>query len=264
MIYPMMIKVNFKSIRNEKATARPACGLSASTGSRAQEALEQSETALPETPVKCCCAMASRADGAGIGWIEKARLRRLLSVFVDLGLKQIQLYFSIFIGVGYLVNIFVPTSIVSALLGADNFAAVPRATVIGLPSYLTTESSIPIIQSFLASGASEGATGLCHLRFRDQRVGYRLFDHIQEKAGAGALRGVYPSGHHPFGLSLRPDPPVRVARLDAAAQKHDFGKKESIMERLIRVDVGCSIEPFYVFSRASGVLSPRSVRWQWR
>ncbi len=88
---------------------------------------------------------------------EKVRLRELSDNFVTIGLKQILLYFSIFVGVGYIVNNFVPTSIISALFGAHNITAVPLASIIGLPLYLTTESGIPIIQSMLKSGASEGA-----------------------------------------------------------------------------------------------------------
>ena len=85
------------------------------------------------------------------------KLCDLVDDFVSLGLKQILLYFSIFVGVGYLVNSFVPTSIISALFGAQQLTAVPLASLIGLPLYLTTESGIPIVQSLLASGASQGA-----------------------------------------------------------------------------------------------------------
>jgi uncharacterized membrane protein YraQ (UPF0718 family) len=84
-------------------------------------------------------------------------LRELAANFVTLGLKQILLYFSIFVGVGYIVNFFVPESIISLLFGAHNIGAVPLASLIGLPLYLTTESGIPIIQSMLQSGASEGS-----------------------------------------------------------------------------------------------------------
>ena len=104
-----------------------------------------------------CCAAAGR-EGRGAARVIKAlRIRELLRSFVDLGLRQILLNFCLFVGIGYLVNAFVPSSIISALLGANNGWAVPLATVIGLPLYLTTESGIPIIQTMLRSGASEGA-----------------------------------------------------------------------------------------------------------
>ncbi|MFH1880907.1 MAG: permease [Bacillota bacterium] len=105
----------------------------------------------------CCAAPSRRSGTGGSRLLEKIRMHELLRNLVDLGLKQILLYFSVFIAVGYLVNAFVPASIVSALLGADNLTAVPLAALIGLPLYLTTESSIPLINSLLQSGASEGA-----------------------------------------------------------------------------------------------------------
>lgn len=91
------------------------------------------------------------------GFVEKYKLRELGKGLVDLGLKQILLYFSIFVAVGYLINHFVPTSIISALFGANSFLAVPLAAIIGLPLYITTDAAIPIIQSMIKSGAGEGA-----------------------------------------------------------------------------------------------------------
>jgi uncharacterized membrane protein YraQ (UPF0718 family) len=72
-------------------------------------------------------------------------------------LKQILFFFSLFVAVGYLINRFVPTSIISVLFGENSILAVPLATVIGLPLYITTDAAIPIIQSMIRSGASEGA-----------------------------------------------------------------------------------------------------------
>jgi uncharacterized membrane protein YraQ (UPF0718 family) len=107
---------------------------------------------------EACCAALPKPRRFDIGGLaEKLRMRELAGNFVTLGLKQILLYFSIFVGVGYIVNSFVPASIISVLFGARNIAAVPLASLIGLPLYLTTESGIPIIQSMLRSGASEGA-----------------------------------------------------------------------------------------------------------
>jgi uncharacterized protein len=115
------------------------------------------------TVAACSCSAALPTSAPALVRPSAARLaarvkpRELLDNFVNLGLKQILLYFSLFVAVGYLVNTFVPMSIVSALFGADSPAAVPLAALIGLPLYLTTESSIPLIQSLLRSGASEGA-----------------------------------------------------------------------------------------------------------
>lgn len=87
----------------------------------------------------------------------KLKLKELLVGIYELGIKRMLLLFSFFIAVGYLINHFIPTSIISALFGANSFYAVPLASLIGLPLYITTESGMPIIQSMIASGASEGA-----------------------------------------------------------------------------------------------------------
>ncbi|SDN23309.1 permease [Acetanaerobacterium elongatum] len=88
---------------------------------------------------------------------EKLKLRELGKTFVSLGLRQILLNFAIFVAIGYAINYFIPSSIVSVLLGKGSLAAIPLAAVVGLPLYVTTESGIPIITSLLQSGASEGA-----------------------------------------------------------------------------------------------------------
>ena len=90
-------------------------------------------------------------------WLERLKLKELMNEFFNLGIKQILFFFIIFVAVGFLINYFIPSSIINVLFGADNIFAVPLAAFIGLPLYITTESGIPIIQSMIQSGASEGA-----------------------------------------------------------------------------------------------------------
>ena len=96
-------------------------------------------------PCKCtgaaCCETRIGSDRIS-GIANALKLKELATNFVSIGLHQILLYYSIFVGVGYLVNTLVPVSIVSALFGASNATAVPLAALIGLPLYLTTESGI--------------------------------------------------------------------------------------------------------------------------
>lgn len=104
-----------------------------------------------------CCAAQTRSGNRVRKLLTTLKGKEFLDNFIRLGLKQILLYYCLFIGIGYLVNTFVPMSIVSVLLGANQIWAVPLASLVGLPLYLTTESSIPLIQSLMQSGASEGA-----------------------------------------------------------------------------------------------------------
>lgn len=105
-----------------------------------------------------CMAQETQADLTHKAvWVQKLRLREFIQNLFDIGVKQVLLYFSLFVAVGYLINTFVPANLVSALFGIQSAAAVPLAAAIGVPLYLTTESALPIIQSLLQSGASEGA-----------------------------------------------------------------------------------------------------------
>jgi uncharacterized membrane protein YraQ (UPF0718 family) len=98
-----------------------------------------------------------KPESSFIRKVKKAKLDQFVGSIYTLGLKQILFYYMIFVAVGYLINSFVPSSIISVLFGANTFFAVPLASLIGLPLYITTDSGIPIIQSMLQSGASEGA-----------------------------------------------------------------------------------------------------------
>lgn len=121
----------------------------------------------PKASISCACATneditqqnigAGKRQNALSGFISKYKLDKLTSEFINLGLRQILLYFCIFIAVGYLINHFVPTSIISVLFGKSSILAVPLASLIGLPLYITTESAVPIMQSMIQSGAGEGA-----------------------------------------------------------------------------------------------------------
>lgn len=90
-------------------------------------------------------------------FIEKYKLKQLLNVFINVGVKQILLYFSVFAAVGYFINRFVPTSIIMSLFGSKNLFSVPLAALIGVPLYVSDAGSIPLIKTLMDSGASGGA-----------------------------------------------------------------------------------------------------------
>lgn len=92
-----------------------------------------------------------------LGFLKKIKWREIGDSMLNIGIKNMLLYFSIFVAVGFLINRFVPTSIIAGLLGAENATAVPLAALIGLPLYVTTEASIPLIKALMAQGASDGA-----------------------------------------------------------------------------------------------------------
>ncbi|MBI4917820.1 MAG: permease [Acidobacteria bacterium] len=65
--------------------------------------------------------------------------------------------FVAFAFVGFLINNLIPPSWVSALFGRGNRLGVPLAALLGLPLYVNSEASLPLVKAFVANGASPGA-----------------------------------------------------------------------------------------------------------
>lgn len=89
--------------------------------------------------------------------VEKYKLRELFKVFYEIGVKQVLVYFTIFAAIGFLINKFVPAELIIKYMGSGNKFAIPLLALIGLPLYVSGTSSIPIISTLLAGGASQGA-----------------------------------------------------------------------------------------------------------
>jgi uncharacterized membrane protein YraQ (UPF0718 family) len=90
-------------------------------------------------------------------FLKRFKLKEVSKALYTVGVKQILLNFTIFIAIGYLINSFVPTSVIMALFSSDNIFAIPLAALIGLPLYVSGEAAIPLINSLMDSGASGGA-----------------------------------------------------------------------------------------------------------
>jgi len=71
--------------------------------------------------------------------------RRLLPMFLG------------FAFIGFLLNGLVPAAWVSALFGRGHVYSVPLAATLGLPLYVNSEASLPMIRALLDSGMSQGA-----------------------------------------------------------------------------------------------------------
>lgn len=109
-----------------------------------------------DTANKACCPPQMKANDKK-NFIHKYKLQELIKVFFELGVKRVLIYFSIFAAVGFLINRFIPTEIIIKYLGSGNKFAVPLLAVVGLPLYVSGSSAIPIINTLIAGGASQGA-----------------------------------------------------------------------------------------------------------
>lgn len=66
----------------------------------------------------------------------------------------------LFIGftfIGYLLNGLIPTAWISSLFGTGHTYSIPLAATLGLPFYINTEASLPLVRAMLESGMSQGA-----------------------------------------------------------------------------------------------------------
>ena len=71
--------------------------------------------------------------------------RRLLPLFVG------------FTFIGYLQNGLIPASWITSLFGTGHTYSIPLAATLGLPFYINTEASLPLVRAMLESGMSQGA-----------------------------------------------------------------------------------------------------------
>jgi uncharacterized membrane protein YraQ (UPF0718 family) len=71
--------------------------------------------------------------------------------------RRLTLLLVIFAFVGYLINNLIPATWVTALFGSGHTWGVAVAATFGLPLYVNSDASLPLVKSFLDSGASPGA-----------------------------------------------------------------------------------------------------------
>ena len=71
--------------------------------------------------------------------------------------KRLLTMFLGFAFIGYFLNGLIPASWVETLFGSGNVYSVPLAATLGLPFYINTESSLPLIRALMNGGMSQGA-----------------------------------------------------------------------------------------------------------
>lgn len=82
--------------------------------------------------------------------------RRFLSELLANGKTLLGLFFA-FAFIGYLLNGLIPAAWLPALFGEGRAYGIPLAATLGLPFYINTEASLPLVRAMLDGGMSEGA-----------------------------------------------------------------------------------------------------------
>jgi uncharacterized protein len=89
-------------------------------------------------------------------WGQRLRLRRFARELATVGRRLAALFLG-FTALGYLVIELVPTAWLQAGLGGDRFSSIVVAAVLGVPAYVNTEGSLPLLASLRAGGMGSGA-----------------------------------------------------------------------------------------------------------
>ncbi len=120
-------------------------------------------------PVNACCGPATLESAAvitpnpavrSLPTLNTSRVRRELAAILRelyAGAKKLLPMFLGFAFVGYLLNGLIPAAWVTAIFGSGHAYSVPLAATLGLPLYINTEGSLPLIRAFLDNGMSQGA-----------------------------------------------------------------------------------------------------------
>ena len=96
---------------------------------------------------------------ASIAEMPSRRLRWKIDAFarelVSIG-RKLLLFFLGFTAIGYLAIEAIPTAWLTDYLGRDSLLAVPLAALIGIPAYINTEASLPLVATLMDGGMGPG------------------------------------------------------------------------------------------------------------
>lgn len=83
------------------------------------------------------------------------KLQEFRAELLSVGRKLLIFFFG-FTAVGYLAIEAIPTAWLTDYLGGDSLLAVPLAALVGIPAYINTEASLPLLATFMESGMGPG------------------------------------------------------------------------------------------------------------
>ncbi len=90
------------------------------------------------------------------GRLRALKLDRLRDELLRSGAKLLAMFMG-FAFVGYFINNLIPATWVATLFGRGSRLGVPLAAVVGLPLYLNSDASLPMVRAFVDNGAGAGA-----------------------------------------------------------------------------------------------------------
>lgn len=104
-------------------------------------------------PSASCCNEPAGCGGGGSAVVDR---RRLFGHALVENARRLALYFLGFAALGFLIIELVPTDVITDVLGGDSFWSVPLAAILGIPAYVSTEGSLPMVASLMDGGMGTG------------------------------------------------------------------------------------------------------------
>ncbi len=115
--------------------------------------------AIEEPPASCDCGggqTGANAAQAPAQQPSKVTARQWVTETWQTG-RQLLAMFLGFAFIGYLLNGLIPAAWISTIFGSGNAYSVPLAAILGLPLYINTEGSLPLVRALIDGGMSQGA-----------------------------------------------------------------------------------------------------------
>ena len=107
---------------------------------------------------QCSCSADRSEVSAGAPSTTKptVTVRMFIDEIVNVSKRLLPLFVG-FTFVGYFLNGLIPAAWITSLFGAGHAYGIPLAATLGLPFYINTEASLPLVRAMLDSGMSQGA-----------------------------------------------------------------------------------------------------------
>jgi uncharacterized membrane protein YraQ (UPF0718 family) len=116
-----------------------------------------------ESEITSCCTPPAPADqpscGCGDGCavtVGQSKTQEFGRALVANG-RRLADFFLAFAALGYLLIEVIPTQVLTSFLGADSGRSVPLAATLGIPIYLNSDASLPMVASLMHGGMGPGA-----------------------------------------------------------------------------------------------------------
>jgi uncharacterized membrane protein YraQ (UPF0718 family) len=111
--------------------------------------------------VACSCSAVPEAVSAGSAPVAKSTKPTVtppifMAEILDISKRLLPIFFG-FTFIGYFLNGLIPVTWITGLFGAGHAYSIPLAATLGLPFYINTEASLPLVRAMLDSGMSQGA-----------------------------------------------------------------------------------------------------------